>query len=113
EAGAAVWFSRDCGALFCACASAEKTNNARRNLAGLRRFAIAAGSSIVLASTYLLPFSLAGSPTNLLYSANSDGEQIICRTSKSRGCKSNRKLSRATQGFVYILGSSIVTVRSR
>jgi hypothetical protein len=61
---------------------------------------------------YWGPFSLEGLPTTLLYSANSDGEQIISLTSKSGGFNLKRSLSRATQGFVYIFGSSIVTVSS-
>src|SRR5882672_5406733 len=61
---------------------------------------------------YWEPLSLAGLPMILLYSANSEGEQIISRTSKLGGCNLKRNLSTATQGFVYIFGSSIVTVSS-
>jgi hypothetical protein len=61
---------------------------------------------------YWLSFSLAGLPINLLYSENSDGEQIISLTSKVGGSNLKGNLSRATQGFVYIFGSSIVTVSS-
>src|ERR1700730_9221576 len=57
---------------------------------------------------YWGPVPLAGLPTTLLYSANSDGEQIISLTSKLGGFNLKRNLLRATQGFVYIFGSSIV-----
>lgn len=59
-----------------------------------------------------LPEPLAGFPITLLYSANSDGEQIISLTSKFGGCNLKRNLLRATQGFVYIFGSSMITVSS-
>src|SRR5215470_8248103 len=59
---------------------------------------------------YLLSLPLTGFPINLLYSAKSVGEQSISLTSKLGGCKSKRSLSSATQGFVYIFGSLIVTV---
>ena len=62
---------------------------------------------------YWAPFSLAVLPTNLLYSAISEGEQIISRTSKLGGCNLIGNRSRATQGLVYIFGSSIVTVSSK
>ena len=64
-------------------------------------------------SGYRLSLLLAGSLTNFLYSANSDGEQSISRTSKSAGCNFMGNLSRATQGFVYIFESLIVTVSSK
>jgi len=44
----------------------------------------------------------------LLYSANSEGEQIISRTSKLGDFNLKRNLSRATHGFEYVFGSSIV-----
>src|SRR5437588_4870283 len=64
-------------------------------------------------ANYWRCLSLAGLPINLSYSADSDGEQIISRTSKLGGCSFMGNLSRATQGFVYIFGSSIITVHSK
>ncbi len=68
-----------------------------------------------LYASYLLALPLEGnsvSPISLLYSASSEGEHIISLTSKSAGLKMNCNLSRAIQGFVYILGSSIFTLSS-
>src|SRR3989442_1393371 len=62
---------------------------------------------------YLLSLPLTGLPINLLYSAKSVGEQSISLTSKLGVCNSKRNLSSATQGFVYIFGSLIVTVSSK
>src|SRR5215510_75795 len=62
---------------------------------------------------YLLSLPLTVCPINLLYSAKSVGEQSISLTSKLGVCKSKRNRSSATQGFVYIFGSSIFTVSSK
>ena len=70
------------------------------------------GKDSVRILRYLASFPLAGFPMILLYSANSDGEQIISLTSKLGGFNLKRSLSRATQDFVYIFGSLMVTVSS-
>lgn len=62
---------------------------------------------------YFLPLLLTGSPTNLLYSARSVGEQSISLTSKSPACNWKGRRSRAVQDFVYIFGSLIDTDNSR
>src|SRR5262245_55400244 len=72
-----------------------------------------AGLCTSLLDYYLLSLPRTVFPINLLYSAKSVGEQSISLTSKLGGCKSKRKRSSATQRFVYIFGSSIVTVSSR
>src|SRR5579864_2708368 len=53
----------------------------------------------------------AGSPNCLLYSSVSIGAHSISRISKVGACSRNRSFT-ATQGFVYIFGSSIVIVIS-
>src|SRR5258706_9591033 len=55
----------------------------------------------------------AGFPCFLLYVAVSEGEHSISIMSKPGACNRKGNLSRATQGFVYILGSSIAIVISR
>jgi len=75
--------------------------------------AVVSGSHLRQSHRYWGPLSLAGLPITLLYSANSEGEHIISLTSKLGGCNLKRNLSRATQGLVYIFGSSIVTLSSR
>src|SRR6267378_3573627 len=57
--------------------------------------------------------AMAGLLTCLSNSACSEGEQSISRRSKSAGCKRRGNLLRAFQGFVYIVGSMIVSVSSR
>jgi hypothetical protein len=51
-----------------------------------------------------------GSANSLSYAAVSEGTHSISGMSKPGGCNRTENLSMATQGFVYILGSSIVTL---
>jgi hypothetical protein len=55
----------------------------------------------------------AGLANSLLYSSVSKGAHSSSGISKLAACSRNRSLSRATQGFVYIFGSSMVMVISR
>ena len=51
-----------------------------------------------------------GSANSLSYAAVSEGTHSISGMSKPGGCNRTENLSMATQGFVYILGSSTVTL---
>ena len=62
--------------------------------------------------TYFESMPAAGSANSLLYSSVSIGAHSISRISKVGTCSRNRSLT-ATQGRVYIFGSSIVMVISR
>lgn len=53
-----------------------------------------------------------GLPTDLLYSATSEGEQINSSGSKSSGRRCSTNLLSASHGSVYIFGSLMVTVSS-
>src|SRR6266853_1523835 len=64
-------------------------------------------------SNYLSSLPLATSPYSLLYLSISDGMHIISTTSYSGDCNLMGNLFMATHGFVYIFGSSIVTVNSK
>jgi len=63
--------------------------------------------------SYFSSTPLAGLPINLSYFSISEGEQYISMTSVWGSCNFMGNLSMATQGLVYILGSSIVTVSSK
>src|SRR5216683_2240342 len=64
-------------------------------------------------SYFFFESAIAGLLTCLSNSACSEGEQSISRRSKSAGCNRMGNLLRAFQGFVYIVGSMIVSVSSR
>src|ERR1700704_3325867 len=66
-----------------------------------------------LLDSYFSSTPLAGLPINLSYFSISDGEQYISMTSVWGSCNFIGNLFMAIQGFVYILGSSIVTVSSK
>ena len=74
---------------------------------------IACETPSYLSYIYSVFLPLAGFPTVLLYSENSEGEQIISLTSNSGPCNLKGSLSSAVHGLVYILGSVIVTVSSQ
>src|SRR3984893_7435412 len=64
-------------------------------------------------SYFFFESAMAGLLTCLSNSACSEGEQSISRRSKSAGCNRKGNLTRAFQGFVYIVGSVLVSVSSR
>ena len=61
---------------------------------------------------YFSSGAMLGSPISWLYWVVSEGTQDISRMSKPRGCNRSGNLFSASQGCVYILGSSIITVTS-